>query len=291
MRYTLGRENHPHTRAGPAAAGQLRTAASRLTRDGHGSDADRDTATDVHRARVAVKKARAALRLVEHTDPAAAARAHDHLRSISHALARARDADAVCELGAWLLRHQAETGRERRALRSLTEAHRRADDPPASMLAGAGRDLQREAAELERLIARAATPASLARGFERSTRRAVKAMRVFRKRPGVRTLHRWRRRTKDHLYQCVLMQRLGGRRLQRRVDRLKDLADTLGLLHDLDLAAGFPSERLGDDPATVRFVMARARAGLVATARREGARLFGTRAHRAVRRVSKRLAA
>ena len=116
-------------------------------------------------------------------------------------------------------------------------------------------------------------------------------MRQFRKHPGIRTLHRWRRRTKDHLYQCVLVQELAGRRLKRRVALLKKLARTLGILHDIALVGAFPDDRLGADPATTRFVVARAHASLWRKARREGARLFGPRAEAAVKRVGKRLGA
>jgi|GEM_PF-3018711 len=288
MRYSLGHKERPCDRVGPVAADQLTRAASELNPDDrppHNGESNKA----VHRTRVAVKKARAALRLVEHADPAAAARAHQHLREISHALSGTRDHDAVLELVAWLLEHEARTNPERRALRSLADAHRRTEDPSPDELARLSQELEQEAERIERLISESASPETLTRGFRRSTLRAARAMRRFRKHPGVRTLHRWRRRTKDHLFQCVLVQELAGRRLRRRVSRLKKLASTLGTLHDVALVGAFPDARLGADPATTRFVVARAHASLWRKARREGARLFGPKAERAVRRVGKRL--
>lgn len=290
MRYSLGHKKRPCDRAGPVAADQLTHAASELNPDEQ-PPSDGDSNKAVHRTRVAVKKARAALRLVEHADPAAAARAHEHLREISHALAGTRDHDAVLELVAWLLKHEARTNPERRALRSLADAHRRTEDPSPEELVRLSHELEQEADRIERLISESASPETLTRGFRRSTLRAARTMRQFRKHPGIRTLHRWRRRTKDHLYQCVLVQELAGRRLKRRVALLKKLARTLGILHDIALVGAFPDDRLGADPATTRFVVARAHASLWRKARREGARLFGPRAEAAVKRVGKRLGA
>jgi len=97
-----------------------------------------------------------------------------------------------------------------------------------------------------------------------------------------RALHEWRKRVKDLRYAAEILDRRG--KLAQRAD---DLGETLGEEHDLTvLAALIRRQRLGrKSRRTILKLIARRRAELRKRALRDGARLYGRRPKKLVRRV------
>lgn len=214
----------------------------------------------VHRARKALRRARALLALIGSDDPAFAA-VDAKLRRAAHSLSRLRDAAVAVETFDRLMRrkalreHAAEAATLREDLirhRDLVLADARRRDPNFATLR---RYLQRVSDAAKRLSWSHASPHAIARGLARSRRRIEKVGERARRSNERHLRHRWRRRLRRYNDQRTLIAELfgpeagGGRgtdellqRLSRKgllspaADRrLADSAHALGLEHDMRL--------------------------------------------------------
>jgi CHAD domain-containing protein len=198
-------------------------------------------ATSVHRGRVAIKKTRAAVRLIGGAlTGQELARQQARLRLLARTLATARDAAARAA-----------------TLDQLKE--RFSDELPDAALASSRRQVERgqreqevdETARYGRLLPVATatwqvlelwsslvTPRLLRRGLSASLDLADGAFRRARKKATAARLHRWRKRVKDLLYQCQLVRALGGSVPKRFESACAALAETLGAINDLGLLRG-----------------------------------------------------
>jgi CHAD domain-containing protein len=246
-----------------------------------------DEATSVHRGRVAIKKTRAAMRLIGGALSAQELeRQQSRLRLLARTLATARDASARSA--------------------TIDQLQRRFNDLlPDAAIAGFRRQLARaqrkrgsdETARYGRLLPTATatwqilarwatliTPRLLRRGLSESLESAGRAFRRARKNPTAARLHRWRKRVKDLLYQCQLLRALGGAQLKRFERSCAALAESLGSINDLGLLRGDLRQGAGARacalvvPLTRRFEKELRR-----TALRRGERVHSKRMTRLVR--------
>lgn len=232
---------------------------------------------DVHQARKAVKKARAALRLLRPGIPARLYREQNLLlRDAGRGLSRVRDArsqlDALSRLprrfGALAAGLRAEQARARA---ELHDGERR--------LARCLRLLEQALARAKSRPLRAVAPEALERGLRRLYRQGRNALRHADEQRSTEALHEWRKQVK---YLCAALALVGNGqaagRLQRRAERV---AERLGDDHDLALLASrHPSQKkLGAHVARRRMKLQR-------KALAEGGRVYAEKPKRFARRVT-----
>ena len=194
-------------------------------------------ATAVHRARVAIKKTRAAIRLLGRVLTVDdLARQQARLRTLARTLARARDASArttTLDQLAVRFRDQLSAAALARARRLVTRRQSGGGDERAryASLVPVAETAWTACMDWASL----ATPGRLRRGLEAALARARRAFRRARAKPTAARLHRWRKRVKDLLYQCQLLRTLGGT-VPKRCERAGAmLARCLGAVNDLGL--------------------------------------------------------
>jgi hypothetical protein len=188
--------------------------------------------TAVHRARRHLKKAIAALMLLDHDASVRFVPVRRRLRAASRLLAVIADAGALIECLDRIARQRAmgTHGAVMRQVRSaLLDRARRAER--RATFAGAHRKLTRllDAAALNLPIERRAHGFGAVRpALERSYRRAVSGADRVRRAPTARATHRWRRRVKTLWYQTRLLDRRCGYKLTSQSARLEVLDGLLG---------------------------------------------------------------
>jgi CHAD domain-containing protein len=194
----------------------------------------------VHNARKCFKKIRSTLRLVRgELGKQVYRRENGWFRDAGRRLSAVRDAEAMIETYDQLTERYPDIS-EFPSLRALRESlvQRR------ERIATDEQDLEERARalarELEEVPSRAADwPlahkgfAALAPGLELSYRRGRKALKQAYRDPTDERFHEWRKRVKDHWYQCRLLRRSWPEFMESRISELKDLADLLGDDHDL----------------------------------------------------------
>lgn len=201
-------------------------------------DSESPLAERVHAARVASKRARAAIILIRGHDAKAWDRESRLLRRAAREIAPLRDADV---LPATLDALQEQWGDR---IDSRTLAHVR-----HGLLAGLSRhrNATRAAAALERFANRlepaakrvtgASVPggefATLAAGLERTYRRTRRGFRRATREGTVEAFHCWRRHTKAHTCQCQLLQLGWPDVMGNWIRKLRILGRLLGDEHDL----------------------------------------------------------
>jgi len=236
----------------------------------------------IHEARKALKKARAALRLLRPgLDPATYRTENGLLRDAGRALAPLREAKALLEALRGLrlsdpdaLPAASVQGLER-ALRA--EKKRVASDRAAQQaaLATSIRLLKHSLARAERPDFAAMDDAPLAKGMRRIYRKGRRALAAARESRSPEALHEWRKQSK---YLLNALETLHGARGGRRARRAERLADRLGDDHDLDALASRAS-RL----KTLQAVIAGRRAKLQKQALRLGRKLYARKPKRFAR--------
>lgn len=235
----------------------------------------------MHRARVAVKRARAGLRVLR---PALGerryARRNDLLRAAARSLSALRDAEVLARTAAELAA-RGEAGASRELARRARLARRRR---------GA---LARAAALLSRALGapapRGLGPRRAAEAVRRDYERALRRLEAARRRGGDEDFHAWRRAAKALLYELELFGR-APRGLRSQAKALKRLGSALGRDHDAGaLAAALERESLSfGEPEPVERLALRARREQAASRRR--ASRLGRRAFRpAPRAVARRV--
>jgi CHAD domain-containing protein len=213
---------------------QLRDARGALT-----GELASDPAAAVHRARKAIKKERALLRLVRGgIAPKRRRRENEALRTAAGRLSGSRDAEVMLAT----LNDLAEryTGQVPRAafdaVRDRLEARRRAVHAAADDTAAAAQAAAALAAVQERMAGWVLHPdtwRALAPGIDRTYRHGIAAMRRAQAHPDAEHLHAWRKRAKDHWYQLRLLAPACGAAVRGAAAEASLLCDLLGADHDL----------------------------------------------------------
>jgi len=198
-------------------------------------------ATSVHRGRVAIKKTRAATRLIGGALSAQElTRQQSRLRLLARTLAMARDANARSATLDQLqerFRDQLPDAAIQRSRRQV-ERGQRARDGDETVRYRRLLPVAQAAWQILERWSSLVTPRLLRRGLNSSLESAGRAYRRARKKPTAARLHRWRKRVKDLLYQCQLLRALGGTALKRYERPCAALAESLGGINDLGLLRG-----------------------------------------------------
>ena len=202
-----------------------------------------DTEERVHEARKSFKKVRALLRLIRaELGDEVYGRENDCLREAGRRLSAARDAEVLVQTAKDLREHAA--GDARTALTSLSRAleKRRTETVRATLDDGSavaevaemvtgvraridGWPLERDRSDV------------VAKGLKRAHGRGAKARKHAFKEGGAEDFHEWRKRVKDLWYHGRLLRPADPDGLGPLVDRADELADVLGLDHDLAVLA------------------------------------------------------
>ena len=218
----------------------------------------------IHEARKALKKARAALRLLRPgLEPAAYRAENALLRDAGRALAPLREARSLLDaLRALRARDRAALPPVAvdRLIRQLREEKRRVSRDRQARLAAVGtcvRLLRQSLARAEQPDFAAMGAKPLSKGMRRIYRKGRNALAAARSRPGPETLHEWRKQAK---YLLNALETLHGARegkAGKAARRLRRLARRLGDDHDLAALARH-ARRAG----LLQAAIARRRAGL-----------------------------
>jgi hypothetical protein len=202
----------------------------------------------IHEARKALKKARAAVRLLRPgLDPAAYRAENALLRDAGRALAPLREARSLLDaLGALRARDPAVLPRAAldRLIRELRDEKKRVSRDREARQAAVGTCIRL----LRQSLARAQQPdfaamgaKPLSKGMRRIYRKGRRALAEARKHPTPEALHEWRKQSKYLLNALETLhgarRAKGARRADRLAHGLERLADRLGDDHDLDSLA------------------------------------------------------
>jgi len=194
--------------------------------------------------RVACKKIRAVLELVRCHVPNHFKREDRRFRDAARRIAPVRDHGAVLSTFQSLPRKAADRAlAERRSLRRIRQAlrghlrlHSDVSVTADTVLQTCCRKLRKERARLDHIKFKGQKQEGFAfieAGFRRSYARARATFCEATKSANDDALHTWRKRTKTHLNQCRLLERICPGVLPPRVRELKHLSSLLGDEHDL----------------------------------------------------------
>jgi CHAD domain-containing protein len=319
-RFGLNADERPGVGLRRIALGQIDVAVEALRGAGGGSPEER-----VHEARKALKRLRALLRLLaDELGERAYERESAVVRDAGRRLAGARDAEVLLRTLDGLLERQPKLGR-RRGVRRLRARLRRERDGAAERALAAGAAGGGVLVELLALRMRIAAwqldggdgldalAPALARIYGKGRRRMWRASRAGGRSRG-RRLHEWRKRVKDLRYVAEMLERADtdtrtrGKRAKKArrqtraqakfvgdlAHRADDLGELLGEEHDLAVlaervrteartgAAGAPGRR---SRKALLKAIERRRKRLRKRALRDGAKLYGRKPKRFVRRM------
>ena len=242
----------------------------------------------VHEARKALKKARAALRLLRPgLDPAAYRAQNALLRDAGRCLSPLREPKSLLDTLAALRKHDPESLRrvnlDRVAKGLRAEKARGVRDRAGrqAALAKCIRLLKHSLARAEQPDFSRVGPELLADGMRRIYRKGRRTLADARKTRAPETLHEWRKQTK---YLLNALETLHGARLgkaKKAGKRAEKLSDRLGDDHDLD-ALGKRTQSL----KTLQALIARRRAELQKQAFSLGKKLYVEKPKRFVKRIA-----
>jgi len=242
----------------------------------------------VHEARKALKKARAALRLLRSGlgDPAYRAQ-NALLRDAGRCLAPLREPRSLLDALAALRKHDPEVVRRADAER-VTKSLRAENARAARDVAGRRAALAKSIRLLKHSLARTEQPdfsrigaKPLAEGMKRIYRKGRRALAAARAAPSAEALHEWRKQTKYLLNALETLYGAPAGRRKKTARRAEQLADRLGIDHDLD-ALGRRTRSLRG----LQALIARRRARLQKQAFSLGRKLYVEKPKRFVKRVS-----
>ncbi len=255
--------------------------------------------TRIHHARLALKRARAVVRLLRPTVGARISRRwNDRLKTAARSLAEARDAAVGLKLLRALERKKLPAA-TRTALAQVRTAFAKSVHDPAHSPTQLHRGLSQARTALQSIPASLGKTSwnhsgwkALAAGLETGYRRARKRFRNARKSQEPKTLHEWRTASKSLLYQVAIVRPIAERRLKRFGADLDALQQTLGDANDIATLAGCLNEapdRFGGPEAIspVTALLHTAWRQNHKTAIRLGQRIFQTRTSDFIRRLEK----
>jgi CHAD domain-containing protein len=246
---------------------------------------------DVHSARKAVKRARAAVRLMRDAlPPAAYKRENAALRDASRPLGAARDARVLVDslgrlekLYGPAARHSVSPAFSRILDRERDKAHR-----------GNTRASREELLAVARRMAACKIESrswkDIGSGLERTYRRGRKEMHRAQAEPTPECLHEWRKQTKYLWHQLQIFEPLAPGRIGELADQAHKLADYLGDDHDL---AVLREKAVAHEPAfgstgngALLALIDRCQARLREKAFLLGARIYEEKPRRFTRRIA-----
>jgi len=205
----------------------------------------------LHRARKAIKRLRSILRLCRKSsfkDDRKALNAR--LREADNRLSAYRDEEVLAKLlRDW--RADLNPTRAPRLNGTLKKAARCFDAPSTSdahldhAIAGFLEDLAVAEESLSRIPGKALKRKTLKKGFAHRRKRLETARRAYDEAPGSETLHDWRNRLKDVIYQAQLLRRLLDIP-EDDIDSIKTVESLVGNARDCDLAIAFARGRLAE---------------------------------------------
>lgn len=251
---------------------------------------DLDTGAKIHQARKRTKRLRGMLRLFR---PALEdfSRELGHLRRASRNLSRLRDRDVlIATHDRLMLVSHAPKARYASVRAHLTRARNRvaAQHDPDAALARFGAEMSALSRRIPSWHLRGKDKRALRKGLERTLRDAKVALARAQTREDIEDLHEWRKRVKDHWYQCRLLTPVAPKVFRPRAKSIGALGKLLGEINDLDIyrhhLAG--PEATGLDPERNAALRALADARietLETTALARGAPLFAPRPKRHAR--------
>jgi hypothetical protein len=215
------------------------------------------------------------------------------LRRVSRLLAPVADGQGVIEtLNELARRYRGALPRDAvDAIRSHLVARERRIDSEAQaahVLESATATLRAEGKRVKRWRLRAEGFRAIAPGLKESVRRARDAMLEAWRHPSPAQFHAWRRHVKNHWFHVRLLEARCGRRLMRDQRRLEALDGVLGEYHNLVLLRDvLLTDRSLSRPgfAECLRVIARYQRALRLHAQLLGARIYGEKPRRFVRRV------
>jgi CHAD domain-containing protein len=251
----------------------------------------RPSEKSVHEARKALKKARAALRLLRPgLEPAAYRAENALLRDAGRSLAPLRDTTALRDVLDALRERKAGDRRVAVLARLATglqvEEKRFATEPAAreAALASSLRLLKQSLARAERPDFADIGGKPLAKGMRRIYRKAREALAGARASRTPEALHEWRKQTKYLLNAIAMVDGAQKGRMKKTVRRAEKLADRLGDAHDLDLLAA-RARRRARDFRSLEALIGKRRAKLEKRAFALGRRLYKRRPKRYLKGV------
>jgi CHAD domain-containing protein len=180
----------------------------------------------VHDIRVAGKRARAILRLIEPETGPAAKKLHERIRRVSHSLTKARDGEIVCQTIEKLSKGNPKL---------LKAAPRSIPFPAGTELRKLSEELRRIGGDIASLASAEATGPKMRLGLRKTFGRVKKLYSKCRKGGKPASFHKWRKRSKDLLYQIETLAPEPSKREKKWIACLKALSDSLGEMHDLTL--------------------------------------------------------
>jgi CHAD domain-containing protein len=188
----------------------------------------------VHDIRVAGKRARAILRLIEPDTGPTAKKLHDRIRQVSRQLTPARDGEIVATTIERLAKGDPK----------LVKATPRSIPFPASAeLRRLSGELRRIGADIASLASAEATGPKMRKGLKKTFGRVRKLYGKCRKGGTPERFHEWRKRSKDLLYQIETLAPEPTRSERKWIACLKSLSDCLGEMHDLTVTLQLLSTR------------------------------------------------
>ncbi len=252
---------------------------------------DRDPAGAVHTYRKALRRARAVLALVADALPRSERRAIVRaLREARRALGAARDQTVVPDALAAVELDES----DRDTARAILSATEQAVPPVAELSQLLAEGAARAAAQVEAL--EASLPRMIAWSIvARGLRRTYAAARHARKdaKRSTRSFHRWRRRTKELMYQLELLAGYAGSRTADLHRELEEVADTQGAAVDLlmlrDLVRAHATGISPDAIARLAATLEAQLEDLVPRSRRAARELFRAKPRKFARRVTRRV--
>lgn len=178
----------------------------------------------IHDIRVAGKRARAILRLIEPNTGPAAKKLHQRIRQVSHRLTPARDVEIVASTIQKLAKGDPKL---------IKAAPRSIPFPASAELSRLSGELRRIGGDVATLASLEATGPKMRKGLKKTFGRVRKLYCKCRNGGSPQRFHEWRKRSKDLLYQIETLAPEPSKREKKWISCLKSLSDCLGEMHDL----------------------------------------------------------
>jgi len=219
---------------GPVARRLRRLVRKELDAAIGGLDAQKSSATGIHKARKHIKKARAIVTLLQEPLGKSYARENERLRAAARRLSELRDADAMLQTLASLARRLPAviTPAVQKQVANGLRRHQRVVHKQARAMAKQTLGFLRASrAQLPGRVGHVGRFREVRRGLARVYARSMSALADLTPASGADQFHAWRRRVKAHWYQVRLFELRQPARARAR--KLKALQSALGEDHNL----------------------------------------------------------
>jgi CHAD domain-containing protein len=268
MAFRLRRERKVQAEIRQVIAGELNAAASHVKAAGRDPQA-------IHEARKSLKKARAAIRLIEDAVGPSAAKERRGLGEIGRVLSPLRDAQVLAETLDGLAGSARGTpvagSLERLRTRLLEQVPQQAKVPGGP---GVARSLAAAATRIRRWSLSGGGFDLIEAGLTRTLRRGRKAMRIAMESPTPENFHEWRKRVKEHWYHARLLEEMWPEMMRAYAEALKTVESSLGDDHNLVLLAGAIAKAADEDRDAISALIAQREDELRTRALVEGGRFY-----------------